>query len=89
MPQKLRGRGPTLTTLHEIETILRTSSGPLSLNEIKRRMRAKAVRHQAVRQVVDEFIRFGFVVETTSGVVWTHEASPIPFDERRWQRARG
>ncbi len=89
MPQKLRGRGPTLSTLHEIETILRASNGPLSLNEIKRRMRAKAVRHQAVRQAVDEFIRFGFVVETTRGVVWAHEASPMPFDARRWERARG
>jgi len=40
--------------MDEIKRILREASGPIGLNEIKRRMSAKAVRHQTVRQVTDE-----------------------------------
>jgi len=75
-PPRLEGRGPTLSTLHEIERILRGADGPLSLNEIKRRMSAKAVRHSMVRQAVDEFRRLGFVVEGSKGVVWVLNPSP-------------
>ncbi len=75
-PPKLEGRGPTLSTLHEIEGILRDADGPLSLNEVKRRMSAKAARHSMVRQAVDEFKRLGFVVEGAKGVVWVLNLSP-------------
>jgi len=76
MPPKLEGRGPTLSTLHGIERILRDADGPLSLNEIKRRMSARATRHSMVRQAVDEFKRLGFVVEGEKGVVWVLNLSP-------------
>ena len=76
MPPKLEGRGPTLSTIHAIERILRDAEGPLSLNEIKRRMSAKAARHSMVRQAVDEFKRLGFVVEGAKGVVWVLNLSP-------------
>lgn len=76
MPPKHEGRGPTLSALHEIERILRAADGPLSLNEIKRRLPAKAVRHAMVRQAVDEFKRLGFVVEGAKGVVWVLNLSP-------------
>lgn len=69
-------RGATLSTLHEIERILREAQGPLSLNEIKRRMPAKAVRHETVRMAVDEFIRLGFVASGRAGVIWVFEPSP-------------
>jgi len=69
-------RGATLSTLHEIEHILREARSPLSLNEIKRRMSAKAVRHETVRMAIDEFIRLGFVVSGRSGVTWVLEPSP-------------
>ena len=75
-PPKLEGRGPTLSTLHEIECILRDADGSLSLNEIKRRMSAKAARHSMVRQAVDEFKRLGFVVEGSKGVMWVLNLSP-------------
>ena len=77
-------RGATLSTLHEIERILREAHSPLSLNEIKRRMPAKAVRHETVRMAVDEFIRLGFVVSGRSGVVWVFE--PTPQSTRRGSR---
>lgn len=79
------GRGPTLVTMHEIERILRKAEGPLSLNEIKRRMRAKAVRHAMVRQAIEEFKRLGFVVEGSKGVLWTLNLSP-EFWGKRVQR---
>ena len=77
-------RGATLSTLHEIERILREAHSPLSLNEIKRRMSAKAVRHGTVRMAVDEFIRLGFVVSGRAGVVWIFE--PTPQSTRRESR---
>lgn len=79
-PPRLAGRGPTLATMHEIEGILRRAEGPLSLNEIKRRMKARAVRHDMVRTTVDEFIRLGLVSEGSKGVVWTLNTSP-----RAWE----
>ena len=77
-------RGATLSTLHEIEHILRDALGPISLNEIKRRMKAKAVRHETVRMVVDEFIRLGFVMRGRAGVVWVFD--PVPQSGRRGPR---
>ncbi len=79
-------RGATLSTLHEIERILREAHGPLSLNEIKRRMSAKAVRHETVRMAVDEFTRLGFVVRGRTGVVWVFE--PTPQSGRRGSRSK-
>jgi hypothetical protein len=83
-PPRLEGRGPTLSTLHEIERILRGADGPLSLNEIKRRMSARAVRHSMVRQAVDEFRRLGFVVEGSKGVIWVLNPS-LEIWEGKWR----
>ena len=88
MPKTPRGRGPTLSTQHEIEAILRRASGPLSLNEIKRRMRARAVRDQAVRQTVDEFVRLGLVLVGSKGVVWTANPSRKLWDPSEWTPLR-
>lgn len=82
MPPPMEGRGPTLVTMHEIERILRKAEEPLSLNEIKRRMRAKAVRHGMVRQAIEEFKRLGFVVEGSKGVLWTLNLSPELWGKR-------
>jgi hypothetical protein len=75
-PPKLEGRGPTLSTLHAIERVLRDAAGPLSLNEIKRRLSAKTARHSMVRQAVDEFKRLGFAIEGAKGVVWVLNLAP-------------
>lgn len=83
MPAPFDGRGPTLATLHEIERILRTADSALSLNEVKRRMSAKAVPHATVRTVVDEFKRLGLVSEGSKGVLWT-----LQTDDAAWKRAR-
>lgn len=83
-PPPVDGRGPTLSTLHEIERILRDADEALSLNEIKRRMSAKAVPHNTVRMVVDEFKRLGLAAEGSKGVVWT-----LTTDAEAFERARG
>ncbi len=83
-PPPLEGRGPTLSTMHEVERILRGADHALSLNEIKRRMSAKAPPHHTVRTVVDEFKRLGLVAEGSKGVLWT-----LATDERTWEKARG
>lgn len=75
-PPKIEGRGPTLATVHEVEAILRKADEPISINEIKRRMRAKSVQHSAVRMALDHLARFGVVAEGSKGVIWVPSASP-------------
>lgn len=82
-PPRLDARGPTLSTMHEVERILRTSDAALSLNEIKRRMSARAVPHRTVRLVVDEFKRLGLAAEGKKGVLWT-----LQDDSTAWRRSR-
>jgi hypothetical protein len=86
LPPRIEGRGPTLATMHEIELILREADGPISLNEIKRRMSAKAIRHQTVRQVVNEFLRLGFIAEGSKGVIWILNTSPRLWDKGHVRR---
>lgn len=86
LPSKIEGRGPTLATMHEIECILREAEGPISLNEIKRRMSASAVRHQTVRQVINEFRRLGLIAEGSKGIMWTLNISPKFWDKGRARR---
>jgi hypothetical protein len=85
-PRSTRAPSPRLVTVHEVEEILRRAAaddeGPLRLAEIKRRMRAKSVRHATVRACVEEMKRLHLVTEDpTRGVMWTlHE------DPRFWSR---
>lgn len=83
MPPPLDARGPTLSTMHEVERLLRTAEGALSLNEIKRRMSARAVPHKTVRMVVDEFKRLGLAAEGSKGVLWTLQENAAA-----WRRSR-
>ena len=83
IPAPRRGTGPSplLRTVHEVERILRGAAardeGPLRLAEIKRRMRAKSVRHVTVRACVEELKRFHLVTEDPRrGVLWTLHEDP-------------
>ena len=86
LPPKIEGRGPTLSTMYEIECILREADGPISLNEIKRCMSAKAVRHQTVRQVIDEYSRLVFVARGSKVVIWVLNLSPKLWTKGRARR---
>jgi Fe2+ or Zn2+ uptake regulation protein len=85
LPKSVKGNGPTMTTLVEVGQVLEAAKGepPLSLAEIERRMKAKRVRHAAVRASVDFLERLGFVTLGSQGVQWTHTR-----DERFWEAAR-
>lgn len=76
MPPPIEGHGPTLYTLQEVERVLRAADGPVSLNEIKRRLPAKSVKHAMIRLAVDYLDRLGFVIQGSKGVQWVAPASP-------------
>lgn len=73
-PARVKGPVPRLDTLWRIERILieawEKDEGPLSLEEIKRRMGSKGVRHATVRTCVDELARHGDVALSPTGVLW-------------------
>lgn len=80
-PRPFRGPFPLLTTVHQVEAILRKAAaddeGPLRLAEIKRRMRAKSVRRSTIRGCVEELKRFHLVTEDPKrGVLWTLHEDP-------------
>lgn len=79
-PRPLRAPVPRLDTVHEVEAIMRAAHAndedPLPLAEIKRRMKARSVRHATVRACVEELKRLGLVMEGSKGVMWTLHEDP-------------
>lgn len=71
MPPPIKGPAPTLTTINEVEVIIRKATAnaetPISLAEIKRRMKAKAVRHSTVKAAVEHLKRMACVAEDPLG----------------------
>src|SRR5439155_15938704 len=72
---KLEHKGPTLGTLHMVESILRKFDEPLSLNRIKGLLPRKMM-HAPLRQAIDHYKRLGCVSEGSKGVMWTLNAEP-------------
>ncbi len=70
LPPELERQGPTLETIHMVETLLRKHDGPLSLNRIKALLPRK-VMHATLREAVDHYKRLGCVTEGSKGVMWT------------------
>lgn len=83
-PRRVEGHAPTLRTVYEVERILRKaqSEGPISLEEIKRRMSAKRVRHETVRHAVEHYKRLGLAVEGGTGILWTYHPDEAFWRER-------
>jgi len=75
MPPKLRRKGPTLETLHMVESVLRKSEEPLSLNRIKS-MLPRKVMHSTLREAIEHYKRLGCVTEGSKGVLWTLNVDP-------------
>jgi hypothetical protein len=73
-PRTSRKANPRLSTLHEVEEILRRASErealPLSFAEIGRRMRAKRTRPEVIRVAVEELERHRLVAVGSKGVMW-------------------
>ena len=75
MPPKLRRKGPTLETLNMVESVLRKSEEPLSLNRIKS-MLPRKVMHSTLREAIEHYKRLGCVTEGSKGVLWTLNVDP-------------
>ncbi|MEA3201271.1 MAG: hypothetical protein QOE90_2699 [Thermoplasmata archaeon] len=75
-PPRIEGRGPTLAKIDEVESILRAADEPISVNEVMRRMKAKAVDRRSVNLAIAHLARFGVVVTGSKGVQWVPPASP-------------
>lgn len=73
-PPRILKANPTLRTLHDVERILRAAAKkrepPLSYAEIGRRMPAKSVRFDVVKQAVLELARYDLVAVGSDGVHW-------------------
>ena len=74
-PAELGHKGPTLETLHMVETVLRRSDEPLSLNRIKTLLPRK-VMHRTLREAIEHYKRLGCVTEGAKGVLWTLNTEP-------------
>ncbi len=75
MPPKLEHKGPTLDTLHMVESVVRKFDEPLSLNRIKRLLPRKMM-HATLREALDHYKRLGCVTEGSKGVMWTLNVEP-------------
>ena len=64
-----------MDTLHMIETVLRNSRVPLSLNRIKGLLPRK-VMHSTLREAIDHYKRLRCVTEGSKGVMWTLNIDP-------------
>lgn len=58
-----------------VERVLRGSSKPLRLTEIKARLPRK-VAHATLREAIEHYKRLGCVTEGSKGVMWTRAESP-------------
>ena len=75
MPPRLERQGPTLGTLHMVESVLRRFHEPLSLNRIKALLPRK-VMHPTLREAIEHYKRLGCVTEGSKGVMWTLNVDP-------------
>ena len=70
LPPFVYHEGPTLRTLHELETLLRSSEMPMTANHIRKRL-PRTVAPRALRDAIDHYRRLGFMSEGSKGVMWT------------------
>lgn len=75
-PPVLRRPVPGTDLLLEVERIIRDATWagetPMSLAEVKRRMRQKSPKHQQVRDLIDVLAYLGRITETPRGVEYTY-----------------
>jgi hypothetical protein len=75
-PPVMRRPVPGTDLLLEVERIVRDATWngetPISLAEVKRRMRQRSPRHQQVRDLVDLLSYLGRISQTAQGVEYTY-----------------
>jgi len=70
---------PTLGTVLNVEKVLRESDGPISKNEIKRRLKT-GIMHQTLNCIINYLEERNMVYVGSKGVSWTFK------DDRRLQK---
>jgi len=66
---------PNLNTVLEVEKVVRTADGPLSKEEIKRRLPTK-IMHQTLNVILKYMENRGLILIGEKGVIWTYNPSP-------------
>ncbi|MCX6815891.1 MAG: hypothetical protein NT120_03500 [Candidatus Aenigmarchaeota archaeon] len=66
---------PNLSTMLEVEKVLRNANGPLSKEEIKRRLPTK-IMHQTLNLILAYMENRGLILSGTKGILWTYNPSP-------------
>ncbi len=66
---------PNLSTMLEVEKVLRTANGPLSKEEIKRRLPTKLM-HQTLNVILQYMENRGLILIGEKGILWTYNPSP-------------
>lgn len=74
-PKAVKGPVPKLTALWSVERALHDAwirdDGPLTFDEVRRRLRASRIGRAALQICIDELVRQGKVTATATGVMWT------------------
>lgn len=66
---------PNLSTMLEVEKVLKNAEAPLSKEEIKRRLPAK-IMHQTLNIIIAYMENRGLILSGEKGILWTYNPSP-------------
>jgi len=66
---------PNLSTMLEVEKVLKKAEEPLSKEEIKRRLPSK-IMHQTLNLILAYMENRGLILEGEKGILWTYNPSP-------------
>lgn len=66
---------PTLSTMLEVEKVLKKAEEPLSKEEIKRRLPSK-IMHQTLNLILAYMENRGLILAGEKGILWTYNPSP-------------
>src|SRR3989338_10834977 len=66
---------PNLSTMLEVEKVLKEAEEPLSKEEIKRRLPTK-IMHQTLNIIIRYMENRGLILAGEKGILWTYNPSP-------------
>jgi hypothetical protein len=66
---------PNLSTMLEVEKVLKEADEPLSKEEIKRRLPTK-IMHQTLNLILAYMENRGLILSGEKGILWTYNPSP-------------
>ncbi len=66
---------PNLSTMLEVEKVLKNADEPLSKEELKRRLPTK-IMHQTLNLILAYMENRGLILTGPKGILWTYNPSP-------------